>query len=376
MENTPLCYIVPNCNIDQRQTDGNRRPTPPTAQSCAYTYMLIFGRADRPHPLTLYTRQTTFSRLFQKIEKIVLTNGAACAILCSVGRPPTPILSVTLYRQHKQRMHPSGRKKGATIMLYTIIITHADGTQTATHTTADGAKQAHEHGAQIATSKGDQIRVYATTQDEHGNPIVDGIRAGALTVIKRTTANMVMREGGDLQYKLYNECRRPHTDDPDTLDCISVATLALFEGIADGDPIDEQYHRAYLALNKHLRANKQINLSATAMRTIYIEDINGDIINVYGEVNRILAPGERYTPIDEDENTADTTAEQRRIIHTITATLTPTQIKVLSYMARGYSNHQIADAMHRDRKTIIEHIRKIQAKAQDLFPNGYKTITE
>lgn len=261
-------------------------------------------------------------------------------------------------------------------MLYTIIINHADGTQTAKHTTADGAKQAHEHGAQFATNKGDTIRVYATTQDEHGAPITDGIQAGALTVVKRTTANMITREGGDLQYKLYNECRRPNTDDPDTQDCISVATLALYEAIADGEPIDEQYHRAYLALNKYLRANKQINLSATAMRTIYIEDINGDIINVYGEVNRILAPGERYTPIDEDENTADITAEHRRIIHTITATLTPTQIKVLSYMARGYSNHQIADAMHRDRKTIIEHIRKIQAKAQDLFPNGYKTITE
>lgn len=262
-------------------------------------------------------------------------------------------------------------------MLYTIIINHADGTQTVKHTTADGAKQAHEHGAQFATNKGDTIRVYATTQDEHGAPITDGIQAGALTVVKRTTANMITREGGELQYKLYNECRRPHTDDPDTQDCISVATLALYEAIADGEPIDEQYHRAYLALNKYLRANKQINLSATAMRTIYIEDIHGDIINVYGEVNRILAPGERYTPIDnEDEDNPDTTAEQRRIIHTITATLTPTQIKVLSYMARGYSNHQIADAMHRDRKTIIEHIRKIQAKAQDLSPNGYKTITE
>lgn len=262
-------------------------------------------------------------------------------------------------------------------MLYTIIITHVDGTQTTKHTTADGAKQAHEHGAQFATNKGDTIRVYATTQDEHGAPITDGIQAGALTVVKRTTANMITREGGDLQYKLYNECRRTHTDDPNIQDCISVATLALYEAIVDGDPIDKQYHRAYIALNKHLRANKQINLTATAMRTIYIEDIDGNIINVYGEVNRILAPSERYTPIDsEDTGDPNTTAEQRRIIHTITATLTPTQIKVLSYIARGYSNHQIADAMHRDRKTIIEHIRKIQAKAQDLFPNGYKTITE
>lgn len=257
-------------------------------------------------------------------------------------------------------------------MLYTIIITQADGTQTTTNTQADGAKQAHEQAAQTA-KQGDTIRAYATTTDEQGAFIVDGIQAGALTVVKRTTANMITREGGDLQYRLYNECRRPHTDDPDTLDCISVAQCALIEAIADGEPIDEQYHRAYLALNKHLRANKQINLSATAQRTLYIEDINGDIVNVYGEINRILAPGERYTPTDTDSDTdPDTINRYTAIIHNITATLTPTQCTVLKLLARGYSERQIADTMHRGKTTIHEHITLIRKKAVAMYPTGYK----
>lgn len=140
MENTPLCYIAANCNIDGRQTDGNRRPTPPTAQSCAYTYMLIFGRADRPHPLTLYTRQTTFSRLFQKIEKIVLTNGAAYAILCSVGRPPTPILSVTLYRTQTAYAPIRAQERGNNYVVHNHY--HSQGRHTNNRHSTSGEHQA------------------------------------------------------------------------------------------------------------------------------------------------------------------------------------------------------------------------------------------
>lgn len=258
-------------------------------------------------------------------------------------------------------------------MLYTIILTHADGT-TATHThTAKTMKEAHEHGATLCAAETDTLRVYATTTDEHGEILVDELQAGALTVVKRTTANMINREGGDIQYRLYNECRLPHTDDPDTLDCISVATLALLTAINEGLPIDEQYHRAYNELNKHLRASRNINLSVTAMRTVYIEDINGEIISVNGEINRILAPGERYTP-EAEEDTTTKHGAQIAAIKAITAALTPTQVSVLRYMAKGYSLRQIADQMKRSAPTIQVHINKIREKAKALYPDGYKSI--
>lgn len=258
-------------------------------------------------------------------------------------------------------------------MLHTIIITHADGTTTTLHTQADTAKQAHEYAETHRAEPTDAIRVYATTQDENGAIIIDGVRAGALTVCKRTTANMLSREGGNIQYRLYNAVRNPVTDDPDALDCISVAQIALLDAIADGEPIGEQYHRAYLALNRHLRASKQINLNATAMRTIYIEDINGDIISVNGEINRILAPNERYTPAPDTDTPTVTTA-QIEAIKNIIATLTPTQIAVLRYMAKGYSVRQIAECMHRSAPTIQVHINHIRDKAVTIYPNGYKCI--
>lgn len=252
-------------------------------------------------------------------------------------------------------------------MLYTIITTHADGTTTTTTTQATTARDAHQ---QATTTTGDTVRVYPATTDTQGNIIADGVQAGALMVTRRTTANMISREGGDLQYRLYNACRVPGTDDPDILDCISVASLAIVEAISDGEPIAEQYHRAYLALNRHLRSSRQIDLSATAQRTLYIEDINGEIVNVTGEIGRILSPGERYTPTEEGTpNTAQTAA-----IKAITATLTPTQITVLRYLARGWSTRQIAGQMGRHRKTVDEHIVAIRRKAASLYPDGYKAI--
>lgn len=248
------------------------------------------------------------------------------------------------------------------------ILTNGKVEWTAVH--AQSIKEARERAAALKKD-GATLRIYADTAT------AEGIQEGALTVVKRTTANMIMREGGKLQYRLYVECRRTHIEDPDVLDCISEAQCALIEALANGDSLDEQYHRAYLQLNTFLRKNRQINLSQTAQRTIYIEDINGEIVNVYGAINRILAEGEKYIPVDLDEGEdPDTLAKQRHIIHDITAVLTPAQIKVLSYMAKGYSERQIAEAMNRGKTTIHEHITFIKNKAVQLFPNGYKTITK
>lgn len=252
-------------------------------------------------------------------------------------------------------------------MLYTIIISNETDTRTH-YVECANAKEAHEHASQLVESKNESVRVYATTTDGNGNIITEGVQAGALTVVKRTTANMVIREGGEIQHKLYTECRKPTITDPDVMDCIGVAQLAIVESIFRGDEVDEQYHNAYLELNRYLRSTRNINLSATAMRTVYIEDIDGEIISVNKHINIILKNGERYTPQAEDEE--DSLID---IIDSITATLTPTQKKVLSYMAKGYSERQIAETMRRGKTTIHEHINFIRKKANTMYPNGYKT---
>lgn len=263
---------------------------------------------------------------------------------------------------------PTRAERGI-IMLYTIIITDENETKTTHHIAAKNISDAHVKGEKL-TAKGDTLKVYATTQEPNGDIIVEGLSDGALTVVKRTTANMINREGGDIQYRLYNECRRPIISDSDILDCLSVATLAMIEAIREGEPIEKQYSAAYLALNKHLRDNRQINLSATAQRTLYIEDINGDIINVNSEINRILKPGEGYAPMDDIDNTSGN--YNRRVIKTIAKDLTPIQLTVLAYLSKGYTVRQIAEKMNRSAPTIQVHINKIREKANTLYPNGYK----
>lgn len=269
-------------------------------------------------------------------------------------------------------------------MKYVSIITNANNTTTTIYTTAPDIKTARKDSLPY-TTEGVTLRVYPLTTGLI-EVIIDGkkakkngiltaeLTAGALMVVKRTTANMIAREGGSLQYQLYNACRLPlsEIDDPNVLDCISVARLALIEGVKNGDPIDQQYHRAYLSLNKYLRDNKQINLSATAQRTLYIEDINGDIVNISSGINAIInlkeyAPTAINFEIDRDKLTY-----YSEIIIAISKALTPTQRKVLIFLAKGYSERKIAEVMHRGKTTIHEHITIIRKKAADLYPNGYK----
>lgn len=197
----------------------------------------------------------------------------------------------------------------------------------------------------------------------------DGIQEASLQIVKRTTANMINREGGDIQYRLYNACRVKHIDDPDIMDCMQVAALALCDAVADGVDVVDAYHSAYLSLNRHLHASRQIHLSVTAMRTVYIEDIDGDIINVNKDIARIVKKSDIITDTDMQDDPTDI-SKLSYIISDIMEGLTPPQKQVLEYLARGYSERQIANAMNRSKTTIHEHKLNITKKAKAKYPNG------
>lgn len=198
------------------------------------------------------------------------------------------------------------------------------------------------------------------------------IQEASIEIVKRTTANMISREGGEIQYRLYNAIRQPHPTDPDIMDCIGVVTLALWEYRQE----DEQtaYGEAYRALNKHLYDSRQIRLSVTAMRTVFIEDIDGDIINVNKGINAIIKASEPLPNIeDEDEQTAysDTLTN---IIIDILKDLTPVQKRVIKLIADGNSERQTAEKMNREKKTIHEHKQRAVKKALAKYPNGIADI--
>lgn len=71
MENTPLCYIVPNCNIDQRQTDGNTDPHTNGAQF-AHIYKYVDFRTGRPTPPpnAIHTANNFFKTISKKLKKL------------------------------------------------------------------------------------------------------------------------------------------------------------------------------------------------------------------------------------------------------------------------------------------------------------------
>lgn len=258
-------------------------------------------------------------------------------------------------------------------MKYIIAITttsiSGENETTITTTEAKNMREAYSIARKDA-KKHDGVHVCPSITDDNGNVDYDGLIAGALMVARCTTANMIKREGGKLQDRLYREVRRKKIDDHDVKDIISEAKTELFCSIKNGKSVEEAYDASFKAVNKHLRAAKQINLSKTAMRTPFIEDIDGDIIPVNNEISRIIKKGERYyptagAPLDE----AEKKARKREMLLSIIPTLTPTQRTVWEYLAKGYSNHQISSAMGRDRKTVIEHIRKIQAKAKEMYPD-------
>lgn len=255
-------------------------------------------------------------------------------------------------------------------MQYTIMITHTNGSQTTIYTPANNASHAHVVGLYYC-KKGDILRVYATTATSTGEILIDGVQAGALTVVKRTTANMISREGGSLQYRLYNECRRSKITDPDVLDCISVTQLAIIEAIANGENIADQYHYAYLALNKHLRDSRQINLSVTAQRTVYIEDVDGEIISVNSKIARILSAEEKYTHLDDQLMDHDTADRLGAALTGAAMTLTPRQIQIVKYVAMGYSKDQIAKKFnYKNDSTVADHLSLIRKKYLEYFENN------
>ena len=200
----------------------------------------------------------------------------------------------------------------------------------------------------------------------------EAITEASTEIVKRTTANMISREGGDIQYRLYNAIRQPHPSDPDIMDCLGVVNLALWE--YRNEDTETAYKEAYKALNAHLYESRQIRLSVTAMRTVYIEDIDGDIINVNKGINAIIKASDPLPNItDEDEDTAriDTITE---ILIDILKDYTPIQKRVIKLVADGYSHRQIADKMNRHHKTIQEHITTAQKKALRKYPNGIQDI--
>lgn len=270
-------------------------------------------------------------------------------------------------------------------MLYTIIYTHADGTKTTAHTNASNSKQAHENAS--ANPNGATVRTYPTTQDNNGDIIEYNVLRGALQIAKKSAEEATANGGTDTQFKIANEltganakagteaaekCGAAYVLDliarlsADSQDIFSCAYGGILQAIADGAPIDEQYHAGYLSINAHIMAQRAA--SQKECSTEYIEVDGGALVAINSYMARIIKNGERYTPIESGEMDAQTAERLGAAISASMAALTPRQKDIVKCVAVGLSTRQTAEKLHiKSDGTVKEHLTHIRQKVLEYF---------
>ncbi len=258
---------------------------------------------------------------------------------------------------------------------YHIIINKKDGQKINFDYQANTISQVHEHIAQYLIDSNTQsdvekINVYRIIVDNNNQIDVDALQDASLTIVKRTTANMVNKQATTLSHTLYNACRQQTVINTDILDMISVVQLSIIESIDKQYDIVSIYKQAYSDLNAYLYSVQQIKIEKAGMRTIYIEDVNGDIVSVNDKIAQIINHNDTYYYVDDSDS--DIINLSHDIISNIMQHLTATQKTVLKHMTYNLSVRQIAEKMGRHSSTIQEHISKIRKIAKELYPQGYK----
>lgn len=258
-------------------------------------------------------------------------------------------------------------------MKYLTIKTDKTTNKTTRRTVqADNIKQAR---TKADPTSNDTLRCYLIVTNSDGSYNADALQQAALTIVKRTTANMVSNQGGRLQYELYNACRVPNIDNTDIDDMLSVAQLALCEAVADGKDTPQQYAFAYQQLQKYLYSVKAVDTKAQSKRCINLESLGFDIaVDIDGNINRVLSIADDNYYYSADATDDIITSDIVDALQSIFEILTPRQQKVYKYLACGMSETQIGDIMGVSHQAIHKHIVLIRTKATTLYPNGINSI--
>lgn len=179
---------------------------------------------------------------------------------------------------------------------------------------------------------------------ENGN-ILDLAKKAAYVALR----TMSMKSGDPNMQKL--QLAIPHYPDctADAQDIVSAAALAYLE--AEAAESANAFLDAVRAVHRYVYGQKQ---KQADNKHIWIDDPNtGEIENVNNNIHRLI------NCVYTDE-----------VINTISAALSPTQRKILKYMAYGYTNITIAKRLNISEKTVSVHVARIRAKAKELYPDG------
>ena len=261
--------------------------------------------------------------------------------------------------------------------IYTITTTDANGNQTTNEYSVHAwdARAAHSAAA-IDAPHGATIRVYPHT----GTAV--GIMRGAVMVGRRTAINAIKRQGTPTQHRIEREfaainARLVGAETPervaaviadysaDTQDFYSIALCGLQEGRTAGASIAEQYHGAFLALNKYIHAQRAA--TEYEISTEFLTDGGGDLVAINTAISAIIRGGEKWTPTDGGEMDAATAARLGAAIANAMRSVTPTQRRIAELLGRGYSQRQIAENMGRELATVNRNIAIMRGKIAEYI---------
>lgn len=264
-------------------------------------------------------------------------------------------------------------------MNYIIIITTTDAngntTTTTATTTATDAKQAHDNAAAM-TDNAAKIRVYPDTAT------AAGLARGAVMIARRTALNAIMRQGTPTQHTIEREtaainARIRGAETPerildvvrdyshDTQEFFAIAAAALSAAAANGKPIDEQYHAAYLELNKYIHSQRAA--TEYEISTEFLRDGGGDLVAINTAISSIIRGGDKWTPTDGGEMDAATAARLGQAIADAMRTVTPTQRRIAELLVRGYSQRRIAEMTGRELSTVNRNIAILRGKVAEYI---------
>lgn len=138
----------------------------------------------------------------------------------------------------------------------------------------------------------------------------------------------------------------PNSNNQDTSDIIQEAILSLIENMDNKD----NFILAVKAVCNYIYRQKR---RYSKPGILYIDNPEtGEIENTNSGITHMLNH-----------------IEHNDIIDNIVKVLSPTQIKVLKFLAFGYSNVQISEKLNISDKTISVHVSRIREKARTLYPD-------
>lgn len=261
--------------------------------------------------------------------------------------------------------------------IYTITTTDANGNQTTTEHTinATDARTAH-NAAEQHKPHGATVRVYPSTAT------AAGLMRGAVMVGRRTAINAIKRQGTPTQHRVEREfaainARLVGAETPerinaviadysaDTQDFYSIALTGLQEGRTAGASIGEQYHGAFLMLNRYIHAQRAA--TEYEISTEFLTDGGGDLVAINTAISAIIRGGEKWTPTDGGTMDAATAARLGAAIADAMRIVSPTQRKIAELLGRGYSQRQIAEKTGRELATVNRNIAIMRGKIAEYI---------